>query len=465
MAETIFALASGAGRCGVAVVRLSGAAVPQVLRQMLPPAKASLLLARPRYMLHTPLLFPHSNSIDPVIDPAIQSAMIIDPSIMAVYFQEPASFTGEPVAELHLHGSPAILRSTLHALSRLPRLRMAGPGEFSRRALANGKIGLVGVEAVADLVGAETEEQRRAAVALMQSGETERVTAAWRQEIILVMAQMEAIIDFGEEDPTTIPSYTHMATAISDLHSRLSARLQADAHAEIIRSGLRIAITGPPNAGKSSLLNALAGRRAAIVSPVAGTTRDAVGVEVEVGGFPVKFIDTAGIREDSTDEIEAEGIAITKEWIKQADLILHLSHDGTFDLEADLPTDDPRIIRVHSKSDLTNDGRQDNSWECSTVDRKVFKRFHARLTTAIRSRFATHTSSSTPVLARARHRACIERACTYLKQAERSLQAGDVVVGAEGMRRAADAVGEVSGTGIDHEHVLSALFSTFCIGK
>src|SRR6056297_1302530 len=301
--ETIFALSTAPGKAGIAVIRLSGPAVAAAavaLCGALPgPRQASLRVLR--------------DGEGARLDEAV-----------ILYFPEGASFTGEPVLELQTHGSPAVISALLRLLSTLPGLRPAEPGEFTRRALSNGRLDLTQVEALSDLIESETEAQRRQAVRAL-SGDLGRMCARWRKDLIRAVALLEATIDFAEEDipDTLMPEVDGLlAGVIADLKSQISGRHIA----ERIRDGFEVAIIGAPNVGKSTLLNRLAGRDAAITSEHAGTTRDVIEVRMDLNGLPVTFLDTAGLRE-TEDQIETLGIERAQDRARKADLRVCLGED------------------------------------------------------------------------------------------------------------------------------------------
>jgi tRNA modification GTPase len=280
--ETIFALATAPGRAGVAVVRVSGPKTALVLKAFtgndsFRPRVASLRTLR-----------------DPRNREALDDALVL-------WFPGPRSFTGEDVAELHLHGGRAVVAGVVEALGALPGLRVAEPGEFTRRAFENGKLDLTAAEGLADLVDAETSAQRRQALRQME-GALGRVYEGWRERLTRALAHIEADIDFPDEDlPTGVADAVR--PVLDTLVAEIQAHLEDGRRGERLREGLHIAIVGAPNAGKSSLLNALARREAAIVSARAGTTRDVIEVHLDLGGFPVVLADTAGLREAASDEI------------------------------------------------------------------------------------------------------------------------------------------------------------------
>ncbi|MGE5539752.1 MAG: tRNA uridine-5-carboxymethylaminomethyl(34) synthesis GTPase MnmE [Gemmatimonas sp.] len=430
---TIFALASAPGAAGVAVWRVSGPAAADVFaalcRRSLPDARS---MVRVRV---------HARATGEVIDDGL-----------AVWFEGPASFTGEDVIELYLHGGRAIARAVTEALVSVPGTRAAAPGEFTRRALEAGKLDLTRVEALADLVAAETESQRRQARRQLE-GALGSLYDGWKREILGILARFEAGIDFPDEDiPAAI--FDETRPRIEALLSAMEKHLADDRRGERIRDGLRVAIVGAPNVGKSSLLNALAGRDVAIVSSRPGTTRDVVEVSLDLGGVPVVLADTAGLR-DSADEIEAEGVRRARAWAGEADIVLAV-HDAT---AANEPTNG-NAIAVFNKADLVADARRGKT-EGLWVSAKTGEGL-GELLKAVRDRAADLAAlPETAAITRVRHREGVQRAAAALRSA---LGLAEVELAGEYLRRAARALGVITGE-IGVEDVLDVIFREFCIGK
>lgn len=293
-AETIFALSSGHGRCGVAVVRMSGPASLTALKTM-----AGLRLKTPPS--RTALL---RNITDPKTKEVLDRGLVL-------WFPGPHSFTGEDSAEFHIHGGSAVVTAVLQALGSVPGMRPAEAGEFTRRAFQAGKLGLTEVEGLGDLIHAETEAQRRQALRQM-SGDLGRLYQDWTHRLKRCLAHVEAFIDFSEDEQIEEGVLDQVERSISELQTEVERHLQDERRGERLRSGVHVVIAGATNAGKSSLLNTLCQRPAAIVSPIAGTTRDVVETALDIGGFPVVLSDTAGLR-DSPDLVEREGVRRAKE--------------------------------------------------------------------------------------------------------------------------------------------------------
>ncbi|XP_030112716.4 tRNA modification GTPase GTPBP3, mitochondrial isoform X1 [Taeniopygia guttata] len=300
--DTIFALSSAPGRCGVAVIRASGPGSAGLLRSLTgtpgPPPPRVLALRRIR-------------------DP--RSAETLDRGLV-VWFPGPNSFTGEDCAELHVHGGPAVVSGVLQALGRLPGLRPAEPGEFTRRAFAHGKLDLTAAEGLRDLIAAETEAQRRQALRQME-GDLGRLYQRWSHALTQALAHLEAYIDFSEDDNVEEEVLARVAVTVRALLQEIRGHLRDGRRGELLRGGVRAVIAGPPNVGKSSLLNLLCRRPAAIVSPSAGTTRDVLEVALDIGGYPLLLSDTAGLRR-AADPVEREGVRRARERLCQADLVL-----------------------------------------------------------------------------------------------------------------------------------------------
>lgn len=446
---TIFALASGPGRAGVAVLRISG---PDAGRAVA--ALTATALPEPRRAVRRRF---HDAAGD-----------IIDDGLL-LWFPAPASFTGEDVAELQVHGGTAIIAALSEALSALG-LRHAGPGDFTRRAFENGKLDLTAAEAIADLVDAETEGQRRQALRQMQ-GELAALYDGWRAQLLGSLALIEAEIDFPDEDiPDALAA--RAAPEIATLVAAMDAHLADHGRGERVRDGYRIAILGAPNAGKSSLLNALARREAAIVSDTPGTTRDVVEVRLVLAGFPVWIADTAGLREAS-DAVESEGVRRALARALDADLRLAVVEAGATTLTPELASlvvgGDVLIV---SKSDL--DTRSADAVVGALADSLEIAPLHVSTKTGegvdaliaqISARVAADlTQTEAPVLTRLRHREAVTDARDHLVRAAAALKIAGAELVAEDVRLAARALGRLTGR-IDVEDVLGEIFSSFCIGK
>jgi tRNA modification GTPase len=437
MRETIFALASGGIRAGVAVVRVSGPAARTGFEKL-----TGKKNPKPRYAYYTALKDP-------------QTAVLLDRAV-AFYFEDPASFTGEDVVEYHLHGGKSVIDGVLSALGKIDGCRMAEPGEFTKRAFENDKMDLTEAEAIADLIAAETEAQRL--LALDQLGGTlAKLYQGWTDRLAGILAYQEAEIEFPDDDlPEGLAST--LAPKVGALQNEIAAHLNDHRRGEMLRSGMMIAIIGAPNAGKSSLLNALAARDAAIVSEEAGTTRDIIEVHLDLGGYPVILADTAGLRE-TEQGIEAEGIKRAHALAARADLKIAL-FDGTCEApdDATMQMVDNHTLTVISKADqgvvLPVDG-----YPVSVVTGQGMEDFLKALTSRVRDTLAG--DRDTPPLTRQRHRAALEEAFLAL---QRTLKADLPELAAEDMRLALRALGRITGR-VHVEELLDKIFRDFCIGK
>lgn len=427
--DTIFALASAQGKAGVAVIRLSG---------LLAHAAASRLCGSPlsgRGMALRTLRDCNGDALD--------QALILT-------FSAPASFTGENVAELQVHGSTAGVVSVLAALSDIDGLRQADPGEFTRRALENGKMDLAQVEGLADLIDAETEAQRRQAQLLL-AGALGESAERWRGDLIRAAALIEATIDFADED---VP--VDVTPEVNDLLAGVRANLERESAgvviAERIRAGFEVAIIGAPNVGKSTLLNALAGREAAITSEFAGTTRDVIEVRMDLAGLPVMLLDTAGLRETS-DFVEGKGIALARRRADSADLRVFLAEKDDF-LGIEPRIDD---IHVRPKRDI----RADKEGAVSGLTGAGLDQLVQRIADIMLQK-----SASAGIATRERHRAAMNAALESLNMAQEVLESGPdrYDIAAEELRRAIRALESLVGR-IDVENLLDEIFSSFCLGK
>jgi tRNA modification GTPase len=432
---TIFALSSGAGRAGVAVIRISGPAARDVIERMAAPVPE-----RRRVAFRT------------IRDP--RSGDPIDKAVV-FWFAAPASETGEDVAELQLHGGPAVVRAALDALGRIEGCRMAEPGEFARRAFLNGKIDLAEVEGLADLVEAETEAQRRQALA-QAGGALSKLYDGWRGRLIEIAGLTEAAIDFSDEGDVAANALDAGRRRAAALRDEIARHLDDGHRGEIVRDGFRVALLGPPNAGKSSLLNALARRDAAIVSEEAGTTRDVIEVRLDLHGFPVVISDTAGLRE-ATGAIEREGVRRSLETARAADLVIWLSEAGDDPAPAEFSRE--TRLDVRSKADLARH-ESGSALAVSSRTGDGLDRLIALIAERCRSAIG---DDAAPALTQTRHRVALEAA----QQALGDYLAGDPTAAelrAEDVRRAASALGRITGR-VDVELVLDQIFSRFCIGK
>jgi tRNA modification GTPase len=435
--DTIFALSSGVGIAGVAVIRMSGPEVRfglETLIDSIPePRRASLRSIRS----------PDGEPID---------------RGLAIFFPAPQSFTGEDVAELHVHGGRAVVAAVLHALERLPGFRVAEAGEFTRRAFLNRRMDLTQVEGLADLVYAETEAQRRQALR-QADGRLGRLYEDWRERLVRGRALIEAELDFPDEDDVPGSLGVQVWDDLAALEKEIANHL-ADTRGERLREGAEVVVLGPPNAGKSSLINALAKRDVAIVTPEPGTTRDLIEVRLDLDGYPVTVVDTAGLRE-TEGVAEREGIRRAEERAARADLVLWLtdvtkpaghSPKGAFTIGT-------KIDLIDSVAEQSRISREYAALVSSETGEGVAGLLSV-LATLARDRLQPPES---PLLTRARHRGalaqCLEALRQALRAAERPLE-----LRAEDLRRAGDALGRITGL-IGVEDLLDVIFREFCIGK
>jgi len=456
--ETIFALSSAPGKAGVALVRVSGDDAWVSYAKLTNKSDKEPL---PRVALFRTLR-------DPISGQVIDKALVVP-------FRGPGSFTGEDVVEYHLHGGTAVVDAFLSALRQQPHHRLAEPGEFTRRAFENGKIDLTEAEAVGDLINAETEAQRLQALSQMD-GALSTLYNGWREELVKALAYVEAVIDFPDED---VPdSETAKALpAIQKIAGSIAAHLNDNHRGERLRGGIHVAIIGAPNAGKSSLVNALAKRDVAIVSPMAGTTRDVIEVYLDLAGYPVILADTAGLRPDQIsnkghDSIESEGIRRALQRAKDADIRVLVFDGAQSTLDAHtLNLIDANSIVVLNKSDDPSyrhprEGggpdarlRGHDMLEVSVITQKNLDQFLSALTDKVKSLYAV--SRETPSLTRARHRAALEDCLDHLKLSQTQTLPELM---AEDLRLSTRALGRITGR-VDVEDLLDVIFRDFCIGK
>jgi tRNA modification GTPase len=443
--NTIFALTTLEGKSGLSVFRVSGSRAGDCFSSF-------GLKERPKPRVAT-LASLHHPKTSEVIDKGI-----------VLWFPAPASFTGEDVVEFHLHGSRAVIKEMLAALGQIDGYHMAEPGEFSLRAFDNQKMDLTELEGLADLIDAETSMQQRQAIRQM-SGELERLYEGWRAAILSILAKVEAYIDFPDEDlPKDLSD--HFNEEVKNLISTIEEHL-SDRRGEIIRDGFHAVILGAPNAGKSSLLNALAKRDVAIVSEVAGTTRDIIEVHLDIAGYPpVTILDTAGIRENP-DMIEKEGIRRALAHADNADIkIVVIDSSATPDAKT-LELIDEQTIVIASKSDLTNKNATLElpntrpirvSVETGEGLDNLLDIIEAKLSNKI-------TPSTSPTFTRERHRICLTMCSAALSRFLTAIETQtEIELCAEELRLAATELGKITGH-INVDEVLGEIFSSFCIGK
>lgn len=444
--KTIYALSTVYGKSGVAVVRVSG---QQALKAVELMTDLDIGRIKPRYAYFTDI----KSAVD---------GCKLDKSLL-LYFKGPHSFNGEDIVEFQIHGSRAVISGVLDSLAAIPGFRLAEPGEFSRRAFYNHKMDLTEAEGLADLIDAETSEQQKYAVRQMD-GELKNLYSRWRSDLVKVLAHLEAFIDFPDEDiPVSVMG--EMKNTVFKVENDVTRHLQDDKIGERLREGFRVVIVGPPNAGKSSLLNAVAKREAAIVSDIAGTTRDAVDVHLDLKGYPVMFTDTAGLREVE-DAIEKKGIEIAYHKINEADLVICLfdaSQDTVHIFDNLKKTISGKMLLVANKTDRLSAERisslrQEGCLTIAAKPRQGLEQLLQAITERIENRF---TSNSNLLITRARYREALKETVEAL---ETFTLRKEIELAAEDVRLAARALGKITGR-IEVDDILDKIFGSFCIGK
>ncbi len=456
--STIYALSSGSPPTGVAVIRISGSRVACVMEGF------SLPKLKPRVIKLAPVFHPETH-------------LLLDTGLL-LYFKGPESFTGEDILELQLHGGRAVIDSVLDALQTMPGVKMAEPGEFSRRAFENGKLDLTEVEGLADLIAADTEAQRVQALGAAR-GVLSELYEGWRRELLSAIALVESSLDFSDEGDVPPDIISASVFKIEQLKSAIEKHLDDGFRGEILRDGFRVVIAGPPNAGKSSLLNALAKRDVAIVSGEEGTTRDVISVRLDIDGYPVHLSDTAGIRETSS-EIELEGIRRVYREAAMAELIIWMV-DGVQVKETSISADElipPEdvmalnvpILMIWNKVDgaeITGEFIKLDGLNLSVLDRGLSAVNGSGLDVLIEElgqRAKQRIGDGGEIfVTRARHRALLQASVASLGEFL-SGDFGEIEFRAEDLRRAGDALGRITGK-LDVEDVLEVIFAEFCIGK
>ncbi|KAF9169397.1 tRNA modification GTPase gtpbp3, mitochondrial [Mortierella sp. AD010] len=502
--DTIFALSTHPGKAGIAVIRVSGPQAKSVLRSMTPAASP---MPKPRHASTRRIMCP-------------QTSELLDKGIV-IWFPGPKSFTGEDSVEFHCHGGKAVVDSVLRGIGNAgPQVRLAEAGEFARRAFENDKLDLTEVEGLADLLNAETEAQRRLALRQADGG-LKNLYDSWRTQLIQSMALIEALIDFGEDENIEDDVYDNVVAKVKSLYNEIKRHTDDDRCGEILRDGIHVTILGPPNAGKSSFLNFITKRQAAIVSPIPGTTRDVVEVSLDIGGYPILIGDTAGLR-SSKDEIEMEGVRRAQDRISLADINIAIlpvteffgasgtlsdndytsssSSQGVDPIVLEAIRRNPKTMVLINKMDLSRsdtdkimskircqlwpytdhgqsggsehmrgDGKEDLSnsskhrlWAISCQTGDGIALFLQDFIKMLKERFETSLTSSTSIT-QYRHRKHLEN-CLQSLEAFQNLGVDDVVLGAEELRHAASDLGRITGR-VDVEEVLDVVFREFCIGK
>ena len=443
LGETIYAEATAGGVAGVAVVRLSGPNAAHILEGL------AGALPSPRRATHRPLFSPLDGDL-------------IDRGLV-LWFPKPHSFTGEDVVEFHLHGGRAVVEGLFNAIQHYSCVRLAEPGEFSRRAFMNGKLDLTAAEGLADLVASETDAQRRQALRQL-SGELGELYERWREELLRFQARVEATLDFVEEDvPTDLLAGVRVGLGV--LLVQLNSHLDDGGRGEIVRRGLRLVIAGAPNVGKSSLINRLCGREVSIVYPSGGTTRDVIEAQLDFEGLPATISDTAGIR-DARNPVEREGVRRGNLAVKKADILILVFDATTYPAmdESTLSLLQESSCVVFNKTDAVKEmqspvlieGRAAHHISCITGEGIK------ELTTSLHRQVRAFTDrTEAPLLTRARHREALARCAAGI---ERAMSLDDPELVAEELRSASSALGQITGR-VGVEDILDFIFSEFCIGK
>jgi len=442
---TIFALSTGPGISGIAIVRISGEDTIKVIKLL-----TNASIPEPRVATLRKI-----NKIN--------TSELIDEGII-LWFPGPDSYTGEDMAEFHIHGSKAVIDALHSSISQIENCRLAEPGEFTKLAFQNGKINLLKAESIADLISAETEIQRQQAVKIMD-GQSSKTFNNLREKLLKILSNIEAKIDFPDEDlPQDILNNTKKIS--SEVILSIKKILNDQRVGERIREGFKIAIIGPTNAGKSSLLNLLSNRDVAIVSEVAGTTRDVIETHLNIEGYPVVISDTAGIR-DSKNEIEKKGIKLALDNAENADLKLIIIDAKSIDFKGVLKELlDEKAILVVNKSDLLKEDLSSEIKNFEHVLISVKNNFNVedliiKIKNKLKNKFIT---SEDILITRERHRQHLEKCLNYLKRFEEKNEAQDFDKAAEDLRLATRHLGMIVGK-VDVEEILGSIFNDFCIGK
>ena len=433
--NTIFALSSAYGKAGVSVFRISG------------PSAYSILQTLSNNKKFQPNLMKFVNIFHP------KTSLLLD-SCMAVYFKGPASYTGEDTVELFTHGSIAVIDSIYEALSTFNEARIAEPGEFTKQAFLNGKLDLTQVEAVADLIEAETESQRMLALS-NTNGELSKLYNSWRDELVKILAWCEASIDFSDDEmPKDVIKRND--EKLFKLLDEIKKHIKTSDNAKKIKQGLEVAIIGRPNVGKSSLFNKIIGENKAIVSSIAGTTRDVVDTSIDICGFKVNLSDTAGIREKTDDKIEKKGIKKALEKAKNADIKIYVIDSlKSFDKDK---IDNDTIVLLNKIDKKKFDNLPQNIIPLSVKNGENWNKFWSLFVKKIKSKMV---NSSDATLTQQRYKNALSSCLNYLSLA---MEEDEIDLKAENIRLAVDEIGSITGK-VYFNELLDEIFSSFCLGK
>ena len=445
--KTIFALSTVYGKSGVAVIRISGKDALLAISEM---TDININNIKPRYAYFSKLYDLEKHNV-------IDNALVI-------YFKSPNSFNGEDIVEFQTHGSKAVISSLIYNLGKIYGFRMAEAGEFSKRAFYNGKIDLTQAEGLADLIDAETKEQQRFAIKQME-GSLRDLYGSWREELIKILAYLEAYIDFPDENiPEDICN--NILNSVFKISEEIKNYINSNKNTEKLKDGFNVVIIGRPNAGKSSLINSIINREAVIVSDIAGTTRDAIDIHFDLGGYPLIITDTAGLRDKTNDIIEEKGIKIAKEKIKSADIIL-----AVFDAQKENESIFSNIIKNYENKVLYIANKIDklNKEQCCEIEKTGNIIISAKnsfgidallshILDTIKENFAV---SSGAIITRERYRELLSE--TMINLENFSLDK-DIELAAEDIRLAVRSIGKIVGK-VDVEEILDRIFGDFCIGK
>lgn len=443
--KTIYALSTVFGKSGVAVIRVSGKDVLNIISKI---TNIDIKKIKPRYAYFSDIL-------------DIKTKNILDKALV-IYFKSPNSFTGEDILEIQCHGSKAVLNSVLNNLSTIDNVRLAEPGEFSKRSFYNNKMDLTEADALADLIDAETSEQQKYAIRQME-GNLKNLYTGWRENLVKILSYLEAFIDFPEED---IPEnlYNDILNTVFKIKKDIEKHLSGNNINERLKNGFRVVITGSANAGKSSLINTLVKRNVVIVSDIEGTTRDAIDINLDIDGYPIIITDTAGIR-DTNNPIEKQGIDIALDKIKEADAIIAIydafsNIDCKFKLEN---IDKDKIIYVANKIDKLSNEQKTliQNKEHLLVSAKYNEGIDSLISVLLEKIKENFSSSSNFLITRIRYRKSLEKC---LEQLDNFSLDKEIELSAEDIRLACRYIGEITGH-VKVDEILDNIFSSFCIGK